>query len=204
MRGSGSACSRVLPSGRFRVALRLTDLSLLPGAPRAPGSHAQSHTTKRCVTSRCRRRLPIESRRSESGGGETLTVPRGRFFFARDTAMDLIRPRRANLARNMTAESDPKRRNDGTFGTGNTANPGGRPRLPPEFTAKGAERLRLMGEMADNAEHPRQFDALRWCLERQYGKAPIAPEDEKLISPMSRALARLTAEMDDDDDEGEG
>lgn len=44
--------------------------------------------------------------------------------------------------------------------------------------------------------------AAECLLNRIRGKAPIAPEDEKLISPMSRALARLTAEMGDDEDEG--
>lgn len=34
-----------------------------------------------------------------------------------------------------------------------------------------------MLEIAVDKKHERQFEALKWCVERIYGKAPLAAED---------------------------
>ena len=62
------------------------------------------------------------------------------------------------------------RNSKGQWVPGVSGHPGGDRRLPEWFRARGPERLRIMAEIAECEDSEHQFDALKWCLERQYGK----------------------------------
>lgn len=78
------------------------------------------------------------------------------------------------------------------FAKGQSGNPGGRPALPDVFRDRGPDMLQKMLAIADNPKHPYNFEALRWCSERIYGK-PRQDVDLKhdTLTPGAAALLAL-------------
>ncbi len=72
----------------------------------------------------------------------------------------------------MADSSKPAARGPGRpFQPGQSGNPGGRLSLPAEFKAKGPALVAAMTKLAEDEEHEHHFDALKWCVEKIYGKA---------------------------------
>lgn len=80
----------------------------------------------------------------------------------------------------MTGDAKPKPKRDGNghWLAGESGNAGGRPSLPEEFRRRGPVFLGKIAEIAEDAAHKMNFDALRWCAERIYGKAPAEVKDD--------------------------
>jgi len=97
----------------------------------------------------------------------------------------------------MAATRKPNR---GSFGTGNRANPAGRPAMPAEvreaLRALSPQAVRTLAEIMSNGENEsNRLRAAETILDRAWGKAPAAPEDHASEQAAGRPFAGLTAEV---------
>lgn len=110
----------------------------------------------------------------------------------------------------MTTDAPQNRRENGTFGPGNKANPGGRPKglaakvrelVPAEQLTEFMLAV-LNGDESALGEAPKvkdRMDAAQWLADRGYGKAasfaPVEDGDPLELNDIEREIARLGDEL---------